>query len=85
MPTSRETDEYSFVLSEGEGELHVRFEPVGPDYIIATNDHLKVHVQSPANDPIEITSGNGWVTIWAAPSAQIRAVNRQGEPLKFLY
>ncbi len=49
------------------------------------SDHLKVSViNSPSDDPVEVTSGANWVSIWAAPAATIRATNASGEQLNFL-
>lgn len=79
------TDSYSFILSPGgDAPLHVRFEPVGPEYVVGPEDHLRVSVRSPSADPVQIVSGDNWVTIWPAPAAEVSAVNRLGVELEFL-
>lgn len=85
--TNENTETFTFLLStaEQDGPLQVRFEPIGPDYLIRPGDHLRIIVtNSPSDDPIEVTSGCGWVTIWPAPAAQIRATNASGEQSDFL-
>ncbi|KRC50016.1 MULTISPECIES: hypothetical protein [unclassified Nocardioides] len=81
-----DSDVFSFVLSPGEDEpLHVGFEPVGPEYEIRQGDHLRIRVtDSPPEDPVEVTGGKNWVTVWSAPSARIQATNAKGEVLLFL-
>jgi hypothetical protein len=76
---------FTFLLSAGEDEsLNMRFEPIGPAYEIRLGDHLRISVSSPTDDPIEVTSGSNWVTIWPAPTAKIRAMNASGTQLHFL-
>jgi len=83
--TGEATDAFTLLLAPGEDEpLHVRFEPIGPEYDIATGDHLRISVRSPSADPIEVVSGCNWITIWPAPTAEVRATNASGEDLKFL-
>ena len=78
-------EHYAFILSPGESEsLHVRFEPIGPEYDISPGDHLRVSVSCPSDDPVEVTAGGNWVAIWGAPSATIRATNSSGVDLPFL-
>ena len=83
--TVEATDVYTLLLLPGDDQaLHVRFEPIGPEYEIASGDRLRISVRSPSADPIEVVSGCGWVTIWPPPTAEVRATNASGEDLKFL-
>jgi hypothetical protein len=80
-----EWDRYMFLLSPGDDQtLHVRFEPIGPDYEIRPGDHLLVRVQSPSDDPVEVATGAGWVNVWGAPDAIIRATTSSGVELDIL-
>lgn len=79
------TETYSFLLMAGEETpLFVRFEPSGPDYEIASDDHLRIQVTSPSHDPVQVVTGSNWVNIWGAPSTRIAATNAKGESLHFL-
>lgn len=65
-------------------DLHVRFEPIGPEYVISGDDWLEIEMGSGVGDPPEITYGPGYVTVWGSPQTTMRASNRLGEQLHFL-
>jgi len=79
----RET--FTLLLSPEPGsDLFVRFEPIGPEYTLTGDDHLKIEATSPAGDPVQIVCGPGYITIWPAPQARVRASNATGDELEFL-
>lgn len=66
-------------------ELHVRFEPLGPEYLITAKDHLDVELDA-ADDrdaELEMMYGERHVTVWYRPGVRAKATNKAGEELDF--
>jgi hypothetical protein len=83
--TSEATDEFTFLLMPGQGGRSTSASsPSAPEYVIASDDHLRICLRSPTADPLQVVSGSGSVTIWPAPTAEVRATNATGEELEFL-
>ena len=74
------------LCGDGESDLFVRFEPVGPEYRLFGDDVLNVELSASdgVDTELELMYGENYVAIWFRPGVQARASNKVGEQLHFL-
>lgn len=70
--------------SDGSTDVHVRFEPAGPEHTLTGEDWLDVEITATDDDPTEICQGPGYFIVWPSPRTTLAAWTRDGEPLPFL-
>lgn len=70
----------------GPEDLHVRFEPIGPEYVVKDDGLLRVELSLPGGgDPeLQLIHGDNHITIWCSPAVQVQAFNKAGDALTFL-
>lgn len=79
------TGAYSLTLApETNDPLTVLFEPGAGEYVLNPGESFRIVISGPEDGRVELTHGQGYVSVWPSPELSMAVYDRRGEAVHLL-